>query len=396
MSGGCKGSLKICKKLQNSKDRPTLSGIAHPLGSRREADAWRSMPGPMWYDSAASVSIGATAVCFAKIKKAPSLGSRALDVLGLLIDRHGDLVSKDEILNTVWPGVVEGANVTVQISALRRVLDEGRSNGSLIQTVPGRGYRFIEPVTPVAPAAQRTTSPPSNSPRLSIVVLPFADLGGDPTQQYFADALTDDLTIDLSRIADMQVISRNTAFTYRDKTADTRQIGRELGVRYALEGSVRRLGNHIRINAQLVDAETDTHLWAERFDRDVGDLFALQDEVTSRIAVALETELLTAEAARPMEHPDALDYLFRARALLLQPWTRDNLAAAISLFEHALALDPCSVEAQSRLANALVNRVINDMTASRALDMARAEKLISEALAGIAPQRSGAFRQRAA
>jgi tetratricopeptide (TPR) repeat protein len=178
----------------------------------------------------------------------------------------------------------------------------------------------------------------------------------------------------------MLVISRNTAFTYRDKPADTRQIGRELGVRYALEGSVRRLGNHIRINTQLVDAETDTHLWAERFDRDVGDLFALQDEVTSRIAVELKTELLTAEAARPTEHPDALDYLFRARALLLQPWTRDNCAAALSLFERALALDPSCVEAQLRLANALANRVINDMTASRAVDMARAEKLISEAL----------------
>ena len=310
-----------------------------------------------------------------------AVGSRALDLLGLLIDRHGDLVSKDEILNAVWPGVVEGANVTVQISALRRVLDEGRSNGSLIQTVPGRGYRFIEPVTPVAPAAQRTISPPSNSPRLSIVVLPFADLGGDPTQQYFADALTDDLTIDLSRIADMQVISRNTAFTYRDKPADTRQIGRELGVRYALEGSVRRLGNHIRINTQLVDAETDTHLWAERFDRDVEDLFALQDEVTSRIAIALKTELMAAEAARPTEHPDALDYMLRARGVLLQPRTRDNFAAAISLFERALALDPSSVEAQSRLANALVYRVINDMIASRAADIARAEKLVSEALA---------------
>src|SRR4029077_20688314 len=142
----------------------------------------------------------------------------------------------------------------------------------------------------------------SNSPRLSIVVLPFANLGGGPKQQYFADALTDDLTTDLSRIADMLVISRNTAFTYRDKPADTRQIGRELRVRYALEGSVRRLGNHIRINAQLVDAETDTHLWAERFDRGVEDLFVLQDEVTSRIAVALRTELVTAEAARPTEH----------------------------------------------------------------------------------------------
>ena len=311
-----------------------------------------------------------------------TIGSRALDILGLLIDRHGHLVSKDEILNTVWPRVVEGANVTVQISTLRRALDEVRSSGSLIQTIPGRGYRLATAITRCEAEPLPTAVPQATvAPRLSIVVLPFANLDGDPKQQYFADALTDDLTSDLSRIADMLMISRNTAFTYRDKPAETRQIGRELRVRYALEGSVRRLGNHIRINTQLVDAETDTHLWAERFDRDVGDLFALQDEVTSRIVIALKTELMAAEAARPIEHPEALDYILRARAVLLQPRTRDNFAAAISLFERALALDPSSVEAQSRLANALVNRVINDMTASRAVDMARAEKLVSEALA---------------
>jgi TolB-like protein len=206
--------------------------------------------------------------------------------------------------------------------------------------VPGRGYRFLAPVTRVEPAARRAISPPSNSPRLSIVVLPFANLGGDSQDQYFADALTDDLTTDLSPIPDLLVISRNTAFTYRNKPADTRQIGRELRVRYVLEGSVRRLGNHIRINTQLIDAETDTHLWAERFDRDVEDLFALQDEVTRRTAIALKTELVIADATRPIEHLVALDYLLRARAVLRQPWTRDNCAAAVSLLERALAFDP--------------------------------------------------------
>jgi adenylate cyclase len=160
-----------------------------------------------------------------------------------------------------------------------------------------------------------------------------------------------------------------------------KQIGRELGVRYMLEGSVQRSGSHVHINSQLIDAETEAHLWAERFDRDVEDLFALQNEVTSRIAIALKTELMAAEAARPTKHPDALDYMLRARAILLQPRTRDNFAAAISLFERALAFDPSSVEAQSWLAKALVDQVINDMTASRATDMARAEKLVSEALA---------------
>src|ERR671939_223994 len=122
----------------------------------------------------------------------------------------------------------------------------------------------------------------------SIVVLPFANLSADPEQQYFADGITGNLTTDLSRIPDMLVISRNTAFTYRDKPIDTRQIGRELGVRYVLEGEVQRAGSQVRVTAQLIDAATDMHLWAERFAGDAGDLFALQDEITSRIAVELD------------------------------------------------------------------------------------------------------------
>jgi adenylate cyclase len=166
---------------------------------------------------------------------------------------------------------------------------------------------------PTAPSAP-PISQPAVAPRLSIVVLPFADLSNNPEQQYFADGITEDLTTDLSRIPDMLVISRNTAFTYRGKRVDTKQIGRELGVRYVLEGSVRRSGNQVRVSVQLIDAETDAHLWAERFDRDTLDLFALQDEVTSRIAVALNLELIGAEATRPTEHRDALDYILRGRA----------------------------------------------------------------------------------
>jgi adenylate cyclase len=132
-----------------------------------------------------------------------------------------------------------------------------------------------------------SVSQSAGAPRLSIVVLPFANMSGDPEQRYFADGITEDLTTDLSRIADMLVISRNSAFTYKDKPANAKQIGRELCVRYVLEGSVRRSGDRVRVNAQLIDAETDEHVWAERFDGDTGDLFAVQDEITSRIAVAL-------------------------------------------------------------------------------------------------------------
>ncbi len=157
---------------------------------------------------------------------------------------------------------------------------------------------------------------PIAMPRLSIVVLPFANMSGDPEQQYFADGITEDLTTELSRIAGMLVISRNTAFTYRNKAVNTKQIGRELGVRYVLEGSVRRSTNQARINAQLIDADTDAHLWAEHFDGDTSDLFALHDEITRRIAFALNVELARAEAARPTQHPDAVDYIFRGRAVL--------------------------------------------------------------------------------
>jgi adenylate cyclase len=188
---------------------------------------------------------------------------------------------------------------------------------------------------------------PAVAPRLSIVVLPFSNLSDDREQQYFADGITEDLTTDLSRLAHMLVISRNTAFTYRDKRVDTRQIGRELCVRYVLEGSVRRAENRVRVNAQLIDAETDTHLWAERFDGDAGDLFALQDEITSRIAVALNLELVASEAARRTEHPDALDYILEGRAAVTNPRSRSKFAEAISFFERALALDPQSVAAQS-------------------------------------------------
>jgi TolB-like protein/class 3 adenylate cyclase len=183
---------------------------------------------------------------------------------------------------------------------------------------PVRVYAWRPEATagvPTTSASSATSSPaPPAAPRLSIVVLPFTNLGNDPEQQYFADAITDDLTTDLSRIADMFVISRNTAFTYQGKRIDTKQIGRELGVRYVLEGSVRRLGDQIRVNAQLIDAETDAHLWAERFDGDMADLFAVQSEVTSRIANALNLELINVEAARPIEHPGVLDYILRARA----------------------------------------------------------------------------------
>jgi len=208
-----------------------------------------------------------------------------------------------------------------------------------------------------------------------VVVLPFANLSNDPEQQYFVDGITGDLTTDLSRIPDMLVISRNTAFAYRNKPVDTKQIGREVGVRYVLEGEVQRSGNRVRVTAQLIDAESDAHLWAERFDGDAGDLFALRAEITNRIAVALDLELVDAAAARPIEHPDALDYILRGRAARLRPPSRESRDEAIDYFERALALDPHSVAAQSWLIIALTARVLDNMADTAAADILRAEEL---------------------
>ena len=322
------------------------------------------------------------------------LGARPLDVLCALASAGGDVVSKDELMTRLWAGrVVEEGSIYVNVSVLRKALDDNGEGHAYIVTVPGRGYRLAavhglglaalsEQDLPLpTPVLAASISRAAVAPRLSIVVLPFTNLSGDPAQQYFADGVTEDLTTDLSRIVGMFVISRNTAFTYRNKDVDTRQIGGELGVRYVLEGSVRRSGNRVRVSAQLIDAETDSHLWTDRFERDLNDLFALQDQVTRSIAIALELELVAIEAVRPSERPDALDYILRGRAELSKPPGPDRKAKAISLFEQALVLDPQSAAAQSWLACALAGQIMEKRTASASADFERAEGLIGRALA---------------
>jgi TolB-like protein/class 3 adenylate cyclase/Tfp pilus assembly protein PilF len=230
-------------------------------------------------------------------------------------------------------------------------------------------------------SAVRGPTQPFSAPRLSIVVLPFANLSNDPEQEYFADGITDDLTTDLSRIQGSLVIARNTAFSYKGKAVDAKQIGRELGVRYVLEGSVQRSDKQVRINAQLIDTETGAHLWAERFDRNVGDLFALQNEITARIANALQGQLAIAESRRPADNPDAIDYILRGRAVLTNPISRENYDKAEEYFNKALTLDPKSVDAAAYMAVALTVRVTDELTDSPEEDLHRAEQLAAQALA---------------
>jgi TolB-like protein len=192
-------------------------------------------------------------------------------------------------------------------------------------------------------------STPPIAARLSMVVLPFTNLSNDPAQDYFADGVTENLTTELSRIRNSFVIARNTAFTFKGKSLDARAIGKELGVRYVLEGSVQRDANRVRVNAQLIDAESGAHLWADRFEEDVADLFKLQDEVVARLARTLQIELLNAEAQRSLHdrprNPDAIDLTMRGLALLNQPMTKASSYEARDLFEQALTLDSANADA---------------------------------------------------
>jgi TolB-like protein/class 3 adenylate cyclase len=230
-----------------------------------------------------------------------------------------------------------------------------------------------------------------SAPRLSIVVLPFANIGGDPEQDYFADGVTESLTTDLSRIAGSFVIARNTAFTFKGKAVDVRQIGRELNVRYVLEGSVQRGGNRLRVNVQLIDAESGNHLWAERFDKPVADLFDMQDEIVSRLANALDTQLIEAEARRSERslHPDAMDLCFQGMACWHKGLTNEYVAQSRGLYVRALALDPGNVEALVGVANIDAVAGIAHMTDDRPARLAAAEATLIKALS-IAPQHARA------
>ena len=227
------------------------------------------------------------------------------------------------------------------------------------------------------------TITPASVPKLSLVVLPFANLGGGAEQDYFVDGLTEDLTTELSRLPESFVIACNTAFTFKGKHIDVKRIGRELSVRYVLEGSVRKSGERVRVNAQLIDAETGGHLWADRFDREVTDLFALQDAVTMELAGVFGVKLIEAESRRSKRklNPDALDLEMQARAVWNRGWSRENITAANRLYDQALELDPDNMPALTGLATGLAISVVSLWTEAREADLRRAEALASRARA---------------
>ena len=276
------------------------------------------------------------------------LGQRAVALLRLLLENAGAPVTKDALVEAGWAGLaVADNNLTVQMAALRRVLADAAKAETWIETLPRRGYRYVGQAVainvPDPSGAARTVSPPTLPKKPSIAVLPFTNLSGDPQQEYFAEGMVDDIITGLARIKWLFVIARNSTFTYKGRAVDVKQVGRELGVRYVLEGSVRKAGGSVRVTGQMIDASTGAHVWAERYDRSSEDIFALQDEIALSAVGAIAPSVRKAEIERVRrKRPDSLD----AYDLVLQAQPDvdsgmpEQVTRALALLGRAIALEP--------------------------------------------------------
>jgi adenylate cyclase len=321
------------------------------------------------------------------------LGDRAFDVLLALIAAEGAMVGKAELMQTVWPGqLVEENNIAVQIGALRRALGEDRD---LIQTVARRGYRLLGRVHTIDDAQVKASA----ALPLSIVVLPFVNLRGDPAIDYVVDGITDSLTTDISRaVPGSFVVSHGTAFTYRDRPTDARRIGQELGVRYLLGGSVLLDENQVRLNARLVDTVTDIQLWADRFDTLRDEVLTVQDEIVARLSRSVGLQIIDAEArhSNRTRSPEAVDLVMRGWAVMNRPTNKEALVDARALFERALSVDPDHTDALAQIGTILVFEVLNGYyDTGRAERLAEADAVLARALAND-PNHIAALRARAA
>lgn len=275
-----------------------------------------------------------------------AVGDRGLRLLAALVERPGAILSKAELMDAAWPGrAVEEGNLTVQIAQLRKLLGPAADGAEWIVTVPRVGYRFAGTVERLGRAGRRPLPLPDTP---SIAVLPFVNIGGDPAHEAFADGLTEDLITDLSRVPGLFVIARTSVFAYKGKAMDVRDIARDLGVRYLLEGSARRADGRVRINAQLVDATSGDHLWADRFDRSLADIFAVQDEATGKIVEALLGRLRPPPPRNRPNSLEAYDLCVRARKLIDE--SPQAAREAHLLLTRAVALDAGYAEAHRWLA----------------------------------------------
>src|SRR6185437_5264701 len=271
------------------------------------------------------------------------LGRRAVALLALLLERAGSPVTKESLIASAWPGqAIEDSNLTVQIAAIRRIFEDLAGGAEWIETLPRRGYRYVgPPVAAVDPLTAATALSLPDGP--SVAVLPFSNLSGDPEQDYFADGMVADIITGLARIKWMFVIARNSTLAYKGRAVDVKQVGRELGVRYVLEGSVRKVGGSVRVTCQLIEASTGAHVWAERYDRSSDSIFALQDDIAQSAVGAIVPSVRRAEVNRiKRKRSDSLD----AYDLVWRPLRDEDsgmpeqVTRALTLLERALELDP--------------------------------------------------------
>jgi TolB-like protein len=321
-----------------------------------------------------------------------ALEPRVFDLLAHLIRNRDRVVSKDDLLPAVWGGrIVSESTLASRINAVRKAVGDSGDAQRLIRTVARSGFRFVGEIAEEDATCidhgivEQTRRGQRDPPRLSIVVLPFANMTGDPEQEYFADGITENLTTDLSRIPESSVIVRSTAFTYKGRSVDVRRIGRELEVRYALEGSVQRFGTALQVNAQMIDAETGAHFWADRFDGDLSNLPELLGAITTRVWRCLFLKLPVWESRRSQrekpDNPDTVDYVLRALAIWNSAPTAREYGQIRSLLEAATRIDPLHVNAQVWLARADIAEAAQFLSVDRARQLDRAEERINRILA---------------
>jgi len=317
------------------------------------------------------------------------IGPQVFDLLLHLVQNRDRVVSKDDLLEAVWRGrIVSESTITSHINAARTAIGDSGHEQRFIRTVARKGFRFVGDVSEVSGDARSgdRATPESALPlpdKPSIAVLPFVNLSGDADQDYFADGMVEDIITALSHIRWLFVIARNSSFAYKGRTGDVKQIGRDLGVRYVLEGSVRRAANRVRITGQLVDAGTGGHLWAERYEGALDDVFELQDRITESVVGAIAHELERAEIERarrkPTESLDAYDHFLRGMANF-HVGTPATIDQAIACFQQAFALDPEYASAYGMAAWSLFWRKLNGWTADSAADTAEGARLARSAV----------------
>jgi TolB-like protein len=305
-----------------------------------------------------------------------AIGPQTFDLLAYLLRSRSHVVSKNDLIEAVWGGrIVSDSTLTSHVNAMRVAIGDSGEEQRLVRTVARKGYRFVGEVSETKPRELPALSLPD---RPSIAVLPFVNLSGDPAQEYFVDGVVEDIISALSRMSWLFVIARNSSFTYSGRAVDVKQVGRELGVRYVLEGSLRKSANRVRITGQLVDAPTAANLWSERFEGTIGDIFELQDQLARSVVGAIALQLERAEIERaqrkPTENLDAYDYYLRGMANLHRG-TRAAIEDALPLFYKAVQFDPTFASAHGMAAWCHFWRKVNGWMTNHGQEIAEGARL---------------------